>query len=183
MTFSNQRALLVRELLVFLVVTMVRVEQILELADLMLHVNRLDLDIVQVGSFQLMSKLGKWMAHLILEAPFPFAIEVLSLWRLLVFHGIAAGHLLVRMDVRSVSDDHLGGRVESATLDELFWRSDLSPAQNYDARENLESWRGGIERYQVFAIGGRPRSLQDAADQELSGLRGTTRPRVRSRMI
>lgn len=68
MILAHTTPLLIRLLLMLLVVSMIRVEQIGELADLVLHVSGFDLGIVEVGMLQFLAQVPEWMLHLVLEA-------------------------------------------------------------------------------------------------------------------
>jgi hypothetical protein len=66
--FTDPAALLICPFLVFLVVSMVPVEQIAELANLVFHVSRLNLNIVEMGFPELFAKVGERMLDLPFEA-------------------------------------------------------------------------------------------------------------------
>ena len=68
MVFTDPAAFLVCLFLVFLVVSMVPVKQIAELANLVFHVSRLNLNIVEMGFPQLFTKVGERMLDLLFEA-------------------------------------------------------------------------------------------------------------------
>ena len=92
MLLGDGSALGIGPLLVLLVVTVVAVDQVLELAHAVLEVDGADFDIVQVGVFELVPKL----AH-----------EPFALVRLAVFRSA----LLIRAHVRGSAQDHGGGVV------------------------------------------------------------------------
>jgi hypothetical protein len=83
MFFSNSSPLGVSQLLVFLVVAMVRIDQVLKFADAVLEVYGSNLGVVQVGIFKLVSQL----AHETL---------VLLLGVVRIFGTVLWGYLLVR---------------------------------------------------------------------------------------
>ena len=65
--FADYATLLICLFLVFLVVSMVPVEQIAELANLVFHVSRLNLNIVEMGFLQLFTEVGERVLDLLFE--------------------------------------------------------------------------------------------------------------------
>ena len=61
-------SLLVRGLLVLFVVTMVGIDQVLELANAVFEVNSLDFGVVQMSVLEFVPKLREWVLHLLCKA-------------------------------------------------------------------------------------------------------------------
>ena len=86
-------------LLVLLVVTVVRIDQVLELANAVLEMNSADLDVVQVGIFELVPELAHKTLALTLDLVSLLASDILR------------SALLIGADVRGSPQDHDGGVV------------------------------------------------------------------------
>jgi hypothetical protein len=66
--FSDRGSLTVSFLLMLLVMAMIGIDQVLDFADMVFHVNGPNFDIVQVRIFQLFTQFWKRMSKFVLEA-------------------------------------------------------------------------------------------------------------------